>query len=659
MASWSEMVFRGRSADQVLDVATDKVRRAQRRIRLAYLKSRRRSQLDDWLCDPRELRWILNFEDARRIIQRHPEFIDELRTMSQTVASGWAEVPGFGRRRIEFFPPESLTPEEMYAYRLLWRLDFVRLAVQCVIAEINTNTYKVLLETVLLQWKKFRGQKRKWDTVDDSIRLLNLTEAIALLQNQLRSDARSAALCAVNAAAWNIETHRARTGNHLIYEGLALFTAGLCLPQHLRAQQWRRIGWKILCDQIVRQVREDGMHGELCANYHLITGTNFLKGWLLARKFGMDIPQQYTEKLAGMLQAAYYLRAADGGFISLGDSDRMAGFSREEREARAFAELGAVSAARSSDAYTFDLEWMLGGVETDCLLRAVKPASAESVSFGGYHLVSTGKGDRLLFDAGLFGLPGASHHGHADTLAFELHLRGRRFLVDPGGFSYVDYKARSFARSTAAHNTLTLDGRDSSQISGSFDFGRSARGEFIGSRRVGSGILLVGCHDGYKPLHHRRALWITREEPFIFVLFDQICGSGIHIISAFFHADKGWEVRELFSGEIQWSFPGLNIRQYFQPFDDVQLRIIKGQTEPKMQGWISAEFGSYVAAPALVLQMKRELPAEWISVFTLESEGQSEIPRIDPLAGEIRFDSGRRLRWQWRARDFTLEEAWK
>jgi hypothetical protein len=658
MAFRVERFLRGRTAMQWLDVATDKLRRIQRRIRLAYLASGQKSRLDEWIRIPGPLRWIYDAAEAQNIILRHPEIRGDLQASAAVVASGWADVPGFGRRRIEFDSPAHLTPEEAYAQRLLWRLDFLRPLVQCVLADINSDSYRVILETILRRWGEFRAQKRKWDTVDDSIRLLNLLEALALLQDQLDKEARSAALYTIHAAAWNIEIHRARTGNHLIYEGLALFAAGVCLPQHPRAHFWRRIGDRILNRQMIRQVRDDGMHGELCTNYHLITGTNFLKGWILARKFELDFPGRYTERLAGMLQTAVSLRAEDGGFISLGDSDRMAGFSREEREARAFAELGVILTRGSADAQSFDLEWLLGGVKPEGIQRAVKPESAASVSFGGYHKVSTAQGGCLLFDAGPFGLPGASHHGHADTLAFEVHLRGERFLVDPGGFSYVDYQARAFARSTAAHNTLTLDNRDSSQISGSFDFGKSARGEFIARRAVGSGTLLVGAHNGYKPLLHRRGVWLTREDPFILVLFDQITGSGVHRISAFFHADAGWEAQETASGEVQWSRSSMKIKQNFHPSEDVRLRIIKGQTEPEMQGWISAEFGYYVASPALVLQMKRELPAEWISVFTVASAEQPEAPGIDPLSGEIRFSHGRRLRWSWGDRDLTLEEVW-
>ncbi len=658
MASWSETVFRGRSAEQVLDVAADKLRRVPRRIRLTLLQSRRKSNLVDWIHTPGLIRWIFDFADARRILLRHPECLSAIQKEAEVVATGWTDVPGFGRRKIEFSFPESLSSQEAYAYRLLWRIDFIRPLILCVIANINADSYKVILETILQQWGKYRLQKRRWDTVDDSIRLLNLMEALALLQDLLSAEGRSAVLSAINAAAWNIEIHRARTGNHLIYEGLALWIVGLCLPEHPRAHPWRRIGGKILFDQMIRQVREDGMHGELCTNYHLITGTNFLKGWLFARRYGLDFPVQYVEKLAGMLRTAVSLRAADGGFISLGDSDRMTGFSREEKEARAFAELGAILAEDGAGSSSFELEWLLGETAIDGIRRAVKPAATESAGFGGYHLVSSAQGDRLLFDAGLFGLPGASHHGHADALAFELHLRGKRFLVDPGGFSYVDYKARAFARSTAAHNTLTLDHRDSSQISGSFDFGKSARGEFIARRRVGSGILLVGCHDGYKPLHHRRGLWVSWEDPFILVLFDQIRGSGVHTISAFFHADAGWEARELSSGAVLWSSADMKIRQDFRPCDDVRLRIIEGQTEPEMQGWISAEFGNYIAAPVLMLQMKRELPAEWINIFTIESADKAVTAFIDLSTSEIRFSNGRCLRWSWQDRDMILDEAW-
>ena len=65
----------------------------------------------------------------------------------------------------------------------------------------------------------------------------------------------------------------------------------------------------------------------------------------------------------------------------------------------------------------------------------------------------------LLF-AGSFGLDPLYAHAHADALSFNLSYGGRQFLVDPGTYCYDWSEWRRYFRSTAAHNTVRIDGLD-------------------------------------------------------------------------------------------------------------------------------------------------------------------------------------------------------
>ena len=66
----------------------------------------------------------------------------------------------------------------------------------------------------------------------------------------------------------------------------------------------------------------------------------------------------------------------------------------------------------------------------------------------------------LIVDGGPVGPDYLPAHAHADIFSFELSLEGQRFVVDAGVFEYAAGEWRDFARSTAAHNTMTLDDRD-------------------------------------------------------------------------------------------------------------------------------------------------------------------------------------------------------
>jgi uncharacterized heparinase superfamily protein len=83
---------------------------------------------------------------------------------------------------------------------------------------------------------------------------------------------------------------------------------------------------------------------------------------------------------------------------------------------------------------------------------------------------------QVLLDAGPLGLGSLAAHGHADALSLWASLDGKPLLIDAGTYAYHEDPAwRDHFRSTPAHNTLTLDGKNQSEIHGPFLWGRKAQ----------------------------------------------------------------------------------------------------------------------------------------------------------------------------------------
>jgi uncharacterized heparinase superfamily protein len=104
-------------------------------------------------------------------------------------------------------------------------------------------------------------------------------------------------------------------------------------------------------------------------------------------------------------------------------------------------------------------------------------------------------------------LPG---HAHADTLSFELSLAGQRVLVNSGISEYGSRAERQRQRGTAAHNTVVIDGQNSSEMWHGFRVARRAHAQ-LNEARCNGAAAIEGCHDGYTRLpgrnrHTRR--WI-------------------------------------------------------------------------------------------------------------------------------------------------------
>ena len=99
-------------------------------------------------------------------------------------------------------------------------------------------------------------------------------------------------------------------------------------------------------------------------------------------------------------------------------------------------------------------------------------------------------------------------HAHADTLSCLVHVDGAPLLIDTGTSTYAAGAVRDRERSTCAHNTLEVGGRDSTEVWGAFRAGRRARVHGVSARvDAGPGTVTVeAAHDGYRNLPAGRCI---------------------------------------------------------------------------------------------------------------------------------------------------------
>ncbi|TKJ41550.1 hypothetical protein CEE37_03015 [candidate division LCP-89 bacterium B3_LCP] len=650
----------GKTPVQISAAIMGKMRIFIRRFVLNLKRSLKATSERNWIENTRAVGFIYDVKEAERILKKYPAVHDSIMREAEKAISGYTDIPGFGERSIQFNGSADIWCEEPYAHRMLCRLDFLRPLVRAHILSPGRSDYASSIERLLIDWNNIHLTHRHWDSVDEAIRILILLETVSLVGNDLSNEAFLAGIKSIVRAAWSVEKNRTRTGNHLIYEGLALYFAGNCLHNYFRSSHWRKLGSEILEETMRLQVLNDGMNAELCTSYHLITGTNFIKAWVLAQKRDGSFSKEHIDRLRKMALQASRLQATDGGFFSLGDSDRMAGSSREENEARAFAQLGTFlqSPDDSQKPHDLEYEFLLADCDVSSLIDDKIADESASSEAGGYHIFSAQDGSKLIFDAGPFGLSGASHHGHADSLSFAVHLPDCRFLVDPGAFSYVDYRARSYARSTSAHNTVRIDGQNSSEVSGGFTFGRGADAELIEKKDLSFGVILTAEHDGYtrlsNPVIHRRSLIWLYEMPLCFIVIDHFEGTGKHLADLNFHGEIGWKVIAESNERIIWQFEDKSIIQSAHSNCPVQLDVLQGVKEPEWQGWVSPVLGQYKPAPVLVQKLEFKQPIDIVNIFCRVDQGDPEL-QIVQKDQHIELEGRFAVRWKWAGERLEVE----
>ncbi|PXX88893.1 heparinase [Marinobacter vulgaris] len=137
----------------------------------------------------------------------------------------------------------------------------------------------------------------------------------------------------------------------------------------------------------------------------------------------------------------------------------------------------------------------------------------EVLHSSGYGVVDWPKRHRLLVDLAPVGPDYQPGHAHADTLSCELSLFGQRVLVNSGISQYGDDAERHRQRSTAAHNTVELDGENSTEVWAGFRVARRAEPFNVAMQQDEHQLVIQGSHNGYRRLpgkivHRRR--WLAR-----------------------------------------------------------------------------------------------------------------------------------------------------
>jgi uncharacterized heparinase superfamily protein len=121
-----------------------------------------------------------------------------------------------------------------------------------------------------------------------------------------------------------------------------------------------------------------------------------------------------------------------------------------------------------------------------------------------------------ILDIGQIGPSYQPGHAHADTFNFVVNVYHKPLIIDTGISTYDSGKARSRERGTAAHNTVTVLDRDSSEVWSSFRVARRANVRIIEDTTQS----VIAEHDGYKKIGtiHKRQ-WIFSDRKIVITDF--------------------------------------------------------------------------------------------------------------------------------------------
>ena len=219
-------------------------------------------------------------------------------------------------------------------------------------------------------------------------------------------------------------------GNHLLEDAYALYIGSA----FFRDERLLKKATKLLLDQLREQVLPDGAHYEQSVMYHCILLDRLLDAINVGERCAVNGTElrRYAERMLGHLESIVW---SDGDILMANDSAH--GIAPLPTEIFDYAK-------------RLGIKWNVIPLK-ECGYRKLQSNHLEAI-----------------VDVGNITATYQPGHTHADTFNYELRIDRIPFVVDTGISTYNKTERRLLERSTVAHNAVTVDGKNSSEVWGGF-----------------------------------------------------------------------------------------------------------------------------------------------------------------------------------------------
>lgn len=447
----------------------------------------------------------------------------------------------------------------------------------------------------------------------------------------------------------NLEWSENGTSNHYLSDLVGLLFLGLTFPEFKESNHWLELGTAELLNELEKQIYDDGMDYEASTAYHRLVLELYYSSMLLSRLNGREWPRQTCERIHRMFSFVKGIIKPDGFIPQMGDNDsgRLQILAHQEDLAGSY--LLPIGALLFNDR-SFKLKgvrfpeeafWLFGPDSAESY--ALMTAGEDIQNLPSCHFENSGlyvirsKRNYLISMCGSNGQNGNGGHAHNDKLSFELQIRGRDVIVDPGTYLYSgDCHKRNLFRSTHYHNTVVVDGQEINHFDPAklFQLKDSSRTENVIFSRKGDKQEFIGKHEGYlrlePPVIHERHI-IHDETTECWAIHDSLAGpsQSPHDLKLYFHfapkcfVERTGEDISRATGTLEEYFgaiiPSNSCVIYRLQIDHVVIKIVVGASTSLRvsleKGWVSPAYGVKKEAPVLVASCRAPCPVSFFSLI--------------------------------------------
>jgi hypothetical protein len=413
-----------------------------------------------------------------------------------------------------------------------------------------------------------------------------------------------------------------RGNNHGVNQAAALMVIGTNFTDYSKAKDWSELGTSRLNELFSAIIDEDGVLVEQSPYYHMYTLRLFWQINAWKDRSQALMPELYPTLLK-MVRYAAYMVQPDGGIPLLGASitDNVRTFWL-----RLHKEMG------QADPYFEYMRSAGKAGERPPEKSVLFPVAGQSIMRSAWGSSSVFLDQtQLIYDVG----PYRTNHSDLDALSFQLYANQRVLLIDPGLYTYESGAKQKHYRSTAAHNTVVVNGTD--QAKGTCTLGLFTQGS--------KWTYQSALHNLYAEAEHQRGVVLIDKD--IVVVWDRLLGvpGANNVYEQVWRPFAGADV--LHNGlttyvKDEQGTTVLSIRQALP--GGAAVSSVQGQASP-LEGWFSPLYE--VEMPAYSVKYKKTgKDAEFLTVIATGIYADAPLavtPVIDGLKWSVSICAGDEL----------------
>lgn len=492
-------------------------------------------------------------------------------------------------------------------WRIEWSKFYYGLDLAQAFIETSDRKYLYAWERLVESW--IIQVPVNYDTTDVAARRMqNWIYAWNLFRSSpeftgLAGDLEQQIITSIKSQANHLRRNLTAERNHRTLELYALFIVALALPETDCDGSLLDFAMYELYHNLLTDVRPDGVHRESSTHYHMTVLRSFVGARENARRFGLAMPDGYDERLERACEFAMHCHRPDGLIPALSDSDTGSYLDVLKLAASIFSRPDFLYAATEGE-------------------QGIAPRERYvSFSDGGYFIERSGWGkDKtsfrderyLIFDCGPLGDGG---HGHYDLLNVEIAAQGRPLVVDPGRYTYSEQEPnwRRWFKSTAAHNTVCVDGMDQTPYHRTKPRGQIGQGSLLERLSAPDFDMICGTatSPAYEVTHTRRIFFVAGE---YWIIADHLRGARPHRFDLRFHLSP--EAQSQLAIKAQ-------ANMFVARTQECALVFYRASNLDVESGWYAPSYGVKHPAPVISVSVDDVETADFFTlIFPLKSNQQ-------------------------------------